>query len=70
MAAIKLTHEEGISCKVSHLESWEQDALGGWLLYHLSMEQRHDLMANLPGVYSKMVGIKMQVIVGKEPGEL
>ncbi len=69
MAAIKLTHNEGHPVQGCQLKSYEIDAFVKWAMYKLTMEQRHDLMMHLPGVYSQLTGVQMMVTVGKEPGE-
>lgn len=52
--------------KLNNLSYFEKDLLINWFLYHMSMEQRYDLMENFPKIYFKMTGVKPKVWDEKE----
>lgn len=69
MARLKLMHPECSPGFLSGCKPYEINAFASWVMYHLSMDDRHKLMNDLPGVYNKLTGVQLTVTVGKEPGD-
>jgi hypothetical protein len=55
---------------ISHTASqFHKDQLLEWFMYHMSMEQRSKLVAELPAAYNSAVGQEVMVVVRKSDVE-
>ena len=54
--------------KVDNLTNFERDLLIHWFMHKMDMEQRYDLMEDLPKIYFKMTGVKAKLWT-KQEGE-
>lgn len=51
------------------LDSLEQELLLRWWKHHMTMDQRHKLMRDMPLMYNKFMGREIMKVVNTREGE-